>query len=382
MTTFLDKCVYKLDFSNRKLKPRSDLVVFIITDNVYDAYTPEDIKMLIYQPLKRIRDYAPKNFIELPSGIMIESSFINYFENKEVTFRLKSYNNFENKDVMEERLPYYNALPVFRTEIGGELGLVINESEIETDEDEIKIQKERRRDLKNLRFKQDEEENQKNPFSFINLCFHGYDIWCEKFYTSRFLKYETWFKKGCRHREGDLPAEIIYYENEDCQEEDKCLDLIKCIHRSLLQPGKAIEKWYKNEELCRENGKPDWIEYYRNGSVKSVQWIDLANNKTQLEEQSKFEYYPLLYCFTDLEKSENSQTEFGISKSILGSKKSESWRDIVGYDRNGDKPAYIEYYENGNKKEEAWYQNHRLKRIVEHDENGNKIERWFQITYG
>lgn len=219
----------------------------------------------------------------------------------------------------------------------------------------------------------------KNSINFFHLYLHGYDIICQKNYVNKFLKAELWHKlKGnlereyyFEHRTDDLPSVTVYYNNQGCQEPDICQNIMTgdCVHRFLIQPQKEYEKWCIEDKLYRDKDKPCLIHYYRNGSVQSVNWHD-CESKNKLDEPVEIEFYPLLHCFTDVS---NSETQFGISKTILGSKQREVWKTETGIYRNEDKPAVIEYYRNGNKQRESWYVNHRLFRTAEYPADGGQI---------
>ena len=44
---YLDKCVSKIDLLFRKLKPNRNLIVFIVNESTYVAYTLSDVKKII-----------------------------------------------------------------------------------------------------------------------------------------------------------------------------------------------------------------------------------------------------------------------------------------------------------------------------------------------
>jgi hypothetical protein len=116
---------------------------------------------------------------------------------------------------------------------------------------------------------------------------------------------EVWYKNGVKHRDSG-PAETQYYENGN----------------------KGIETWYVDGKLHRVDG-PTVVTYYENGNKKTDEWC--------INDRHKHRYYSIVNNYN---RSYRSQTEVKV--------------DGEGYHRE-DGPAYIEYYENGNKKYEAWY---------------------------
>lgn len=65
-------------------------------------------------------------------------------------------------------------------------------------------------------------------------------------------RYESWYQNGHQHRDGDLPAQIEYYENGF----------------------KQYERWYFIDKLCRDNDKPNLIKYDDSGNIIEEQWFD------------------------------------------------------------------------------------------------------------
>ena len=64
------------------------------------------------------------------------------------------------------------------------------------------------------------------------------------------ISYQEWYKKGVLHRDGDLPAEIFYDSN-----------------RQITYKG-----WYKKGKLHRDGDLPAEIWYYPSGEIKRQHW--------------------------------------------------------------------------------------------------------------
>lgn len=114
-------------------------------------------------------------------------------------------------------------------------------------------------------------------------------------------QYERWLNGNVIHRENDLPATIQWY------------------------PDFITYEWYINGEKMRLGDKPNYVETYYDGSVKSEKW----NNR-------------------------EGDLPLWIGYAKDGSKEFEVWYINKKMDRKDDKPSYIFYYPNQQIKGEGW----------------------------
>ena len=260
--SYINKCVLKTDLLFRKLKPSSNLIVFILHKNLYFAYTLSDVKKIISDSKQHYIEGKEnlETFFYLPSGISLDSSFKDCFNRKINTlFLVKNENKFRigfdrNKQVFN----FYSVKPGLRkdidlNEIDTFLETEINEtnsdSENELDWTEIKAQQEKRLVLKN---KQEEKEKEKKQTGNYTETKH-FEMGVKQvlIYKNNKLKEEVWFQNDKRHRENDLPAVIYYFENGN----------------------KKGEYWYQNDIKHREGDLSAEIWYFENGNKKGEVWF-------------------------------------------------------------------------------------------------------------
>ena len=134
---YLDKCAVKTDLLFNKLKPNRNIIVFIVSESCYVAYTLLDMKAIMASSKNHYINDSNKlePFFYLPNGIVIDSSLSICFENKVNTMKLvrsepnKFYTGFgPNK----QTFVYYNVEPVFRKEINSQEDWTFKE-ELKTD---------------------------------------------------------------------------------------------------------------------------------------------------------------------------------------------------------------------------------------------------------
>lgn len=95
--SYIEKCIYKTDLLMNKLKPSSNLILFILSKNNYLGYTLSDMKQI----MKNSKNHYIENtdtlqtFFYLPNRIVIDSSLQHCFNNKANTMKLiKNKNKF------------------------------------------------------------------------------------------------------------------------------------------------------------------------------------------------------------------------------------------------------------------------------------------------
>ena len=96
--SYIGKCVNKTDLLLNKLKPSRNIIVFIVSENVYVAYTLNEMKEIM-TPVHNHRVETKENKLErffyLPNGIRSDSSLSICFNNNVNTMKLvKSENKF------------------------------------------------------------------------------------------------------------------------------------------------------------------------------------------------------------------------------------------------------------------------------------------------
>jgi antitoxin component YwqK of YwqJK toxin-antitoxin module len=119
-----------------------------------------------------------------------------------------------------------------------------------------------------------------------------------KYSTIDLVYQEEYYLGNKRHRDGDLPAYICYFDNGKISREEYFVN--GELHRGDNKP--AVISYYFSGEICseryfvngqshRDGGKPAYVDYYLNGKISfSVYLIDnvVMTNK-QVNEFKKFE---------------------------------------------------------------------------------------------
>lgn len=249
---------------------------------------------------------------------------------------------------------------------------------------------------------------------------------CVCTYKKNKLILEEWFANDKLHRDNDLPASIAYYETKEEKEKlSKLKEIwyqngeIKRNYEYSMKPeaspcwieyyenGNVKEKrWYKNGLLGKEekfwDDKPDLIQYYENGNEKRVEYHengilcrDCAPSVIEYYEngQKKMEenHYRNKEGSTE---HKHMVTEFYSKNNYEFNDKKKSQRWFVDgkvTNNEEDVPASVEYYENGNVKNEAWYKEGKLHRNGNHpafieyfpssslkNKGNRKQERWYK----
>ena len=356
--SYLDKCASKTDLFMNKLKPSRNLIVFIVSENCYVAYTLNEMKEIMastnnHYCVEHADTNKLKRFFYLPNGIRVDSSLKTCFENKVNTMKLvksenKFYLGFEDN---KQYYSYYSVEPVLRQNIGSDEDSTFNtettnndsnlrsdvDSDVEIDIVELKKQRDERKAREMLQIERKLNE-ERNTGDYIETKNYENGVECKIEYKNRIKRAEKWFINNRLNRDNDLSAWIIYYENGN----------------------KKLERWWYNDQQHRNNDNPAWIEYYENGNKQCEYWWNNDQRHRDNDLPACIDYY------------EN------------GNKQSESWWNNDQRHRDNDKPARIVYYENGNKKSESWWVNGQLHRdndlpaFIEYYENGNKqFESWW-----
>ncbi len=365
--SYMVKCAVMTDFYLSELKPCSDLIIFVLSDDVYIPVSRKDFKKIM--ELKQTHTEESTNinqsFYRIPNEIYIDSSLENCFKNKNNTMKLELKGRFKVVSKPSERtFCYYTVTPLKRKDINSDEKSVFDyEYEISSDSEDEKSSVEKQ-DIKML---SNEEIKMQNPVSstaeekifrdYIEEKFFENNTKCMKEYKNCILIDEKWFQNDKLHRDHDLPAVITCYENGN----------------------KKSDAWYNNGKQHRNVNKvnktseiknlPAYIEYYENGVVKQEEWWQ--NNK-----KNRFN-------MIDEVKNYDNRYPCLISYFQNGNKKEEKWFQNDKLHRDDDLQADIIYYENGNKKMEMWFQNGKTNRnydlpaVISYYENGNmKDQRW------
>ena len=160
--SYLDKCSEQTDLFFNKLKPSRNIIVFIVSENCYVAYTLNDIKEIMGCEKNHYIEGLEKleTFFYLPNGIRVDSSLSNCFENKVNTMKLiESKNKFYiGIDTNKQIYSYYSVEAVLRQainsdedstfdfELNNKSNLQLNtESDIEIDMKQLQIQRDERK---------------------------------------------------------------------------------------------------------------------------------------------------------------------------------------------------------------------------------------------
>ena len=396
--SYLNKCSEQTDLFLKKLKPSRNIIVFIVSENCYVAYTLNDIREIMSCEKKHYIEGLEKleTFFYLPNGIRVDSSLSNCFENKVNTMKLiesknKFYLGFEtNKQIYS----YYSVEAVLRQAINSDedstfdLDLqeeTLTDSDVEIDTVQLQIQRDERkvREIIQLERKQEilesnnyfneeeyytdydnDEEEIKTRFETIDF---GNGITCVLDYKNDLKHTETWFLNGLKNREGDLPSKIEFHKNGN----------------------KFIESWHINDLLHRADDKPAYIGYLQSG-IKQVEVWYLDGKQQRMDDKpSSVHYYEnknIQYELwgSGLDHHRDNDMPAWIGYYNDGKKQFEEWFTDGKMNRNNDRPQEVRFYRNGNKKEETWRINNELKRnnnlchYISYYENGNKAtEQWW-----
>ena len=93
--SYLDKCIEKRDLLMNKLKPSRNLIVFIVSENCYIAYTLNDMKEIMILANNHYVGDKLERFFYLPNGIRVDSSLKTCFDSNVNTMKLiESKNKF------------------------------------------------------------------------------------------------------------------------------------------------------------------------------------------------------------------------------------------------------------------------------------------------
>lgn len=146
---------------------------------------------------------------------------------------------------------------------------------------------------------------------------------------------EIWYKNGNTHRT-DGPANREWHKNGK-------------IH---------LEYWKIDGILHREKG-PAYIKWYENGIKEKETWNII--NKKQIENyNTSYEGFTIDRGLPPSELHKEDGPAY-IELYNNGQKKTEIWyKNNQKYRKEG--PAFMEWYENGNKKSEIWYKNNHIYR--------------------
>ena len=325
--SYLEKCTEKRDLLMNKLKPSRNLIVFIVSENVYVAYTLNEMKEIM-TPIHNhyVEDINLERFFYLPNGIRIDSSLSICFEQKANTMKLvKSKNKFHRGfDDNKQYHSYYSVEAVLRQNIDSDEDSTFNtelnektnsDSDVEIDTALLLRQRDERKAREKVQIERNLIEG-RNTGDYIETKNYENGVECKIGYENGIKRVERWFINNELNRDNDLPARIDYYENGN----------------------KQIEEWRINGQEHRNNDNPACIIYYSNGNKKLEEWWIDNQQHRENDNPACIVYYE------------------------HGNKQSEQWWINNQRHRDNDRPAYIYYYENGNKEYERWYINGRQHR--------------------
>ena len=371
--SYIEKCAEKRDLLFNKLKPSRNLIVFIVSENVYVAYTLNEMKEIMTPVNNHYVEDTNKleRFFYLPNGIRIDSSLKTCFEQKTNTMKLvksenKFYLGFEDN---KQYHGYYSVEAVLRHTIDSNEESTFtteytdktnSESDVEIDTALLLKQRNERKAKEKLQIerKLDEERNTGNYTETIN---YENGVECKIEYVNRNKRIEKWFTNNILNRDNDLPAWIEYYENGNKKYEEWLIN--DQLHRDNELPAqieyyengnKESEVWIINDEVHRDNGLPACINYYENGNKKYEEWWKNDQRHRDNDLPADIDYY------------ENKN------------KRCESWWVNGQRHRTNDNPARIKYHENGNKRSEEWliddllYRDNNLPTYIDYYEDGIK----------
>lgn len=382
--SYLNKCVVKTDFYLRTLKPTSNLIIFIVSNDIYIPVSRNDLSKIISLKQEHYIEDTNKleSFYKIPNEIHVDSSLEKCFKNKNNTMKLELKDKFRIDSNKNKRLfSYYSVTPLKRKEIESDTKessyFEKIENEINSDsEDEnnidwnLIIQESKARQMfrnEQKRIDNSETKDERQSFSeaVVNECK------CHKEYRNSVLYEEMWYNNRGFHRDGDLSARIFYYENGN----------------------KKSESWYKNGKMIRDNDLPVHTEFYENGNKKYEGWRNDDDRRVSRDLPDRIDYYE-----NGNKKKENwtknytDYRESGLPTTILyyknGNKQEEQWFKNHGHYREGDLPSVIKYYENGVKNSEEWKKSfsfykreNNLPNFILYNPKGNKKEEiWYDET--
>lgn len=167
------------------------------------------------------------------------------------------------------------------------------------------------------------------------------------------LRREWLDSQGRKHRDDDKPAEIMYFENGNIWSEG----------------------WYINGQRRRDGDKPAVIYYYENGVIEnqSTWGSDGIEHCVWYYEDGNIQREVWTDSFHKPHRDGDKPA--GIQYYLNGNIKCEHWDQHGNHYRESDKPAVIWYYENGNIQSKCWCNNGKGYR----DREGDKpayIEYW------
>ena len=359
---YIGKCVNKTDKLMNKLNPSRNLIIFIVSENVYIAYTLNEIKEIMTPVNNHYVEDKFERFFYLSNKIVIDSSLKTCFNNNVNTMKLvKSKNKFSQDN--KEYYDYYTVEAVSRQSIGSDEESTFNtEYEDKNDNDTNLLSKVESNTVEKAKEKPQIERKLDNRTSSYTVITHYENgIECKTDYTNEIKRRETWFTNNILNRDNDLPTRIEYYENGSKKSEEWWKNGRK--HRTNDNPAcidyyengnKKSEEWSIGDQVHRDNDLPAFIEYFENGNKESESWwVNGQQHRDNNDLYALIEYY------------EN------------GNKQSEEWWKNGQRHRNNDLPARIHFHENGNKRSEEWWTNNRQRRnkdpiFIEYDEDGTK----------
>ena len=292
--SYIEKCTEKKDLLFNKLKPSRNLIVFIVSENVYVAYTLNEMKEIM-TPIHNhyVEDINLERFFYLPNGIRIDSSLSICFNNNVNTMKLvksenKFYTGFETN---KQYYSYYSVEAVLRQTIDSEEESTFDteytdktnsDSEVEIDTVELEKQRDERKAKEKLQIERKLNEERKTG-NYTEIKNYENGVRCELIYENKITVRETWFKNELKHREDDLPAQIVY---KNGREKERHWWIDNQRHRTNGKPAyikfdekqrREEECWWKYGQRYRSNNLPVCVEYYENGNKKCEEWF--VNNK-------------------------------------------------------------------------------------------------------
>ena len=415
----------------KKLKPCSNLIVFVLNDNFYIPVSRDDLAYVMKSGKKHYNEDTNKlqTFYKVVYQIAVDESLENCFKNRNNTMKLEVKGEYrigfgENKKVFN----FYGVTPLERKEIlkdkeqtekssfdeivdNEKRDEIENDSENETEKqidwNEVKRQDEER---KEKQLKQEEkrtgnysrteffEENNKKVMKYENFVLKS-ETWFRndlihreskedhlpayiEYYESGNIAVKKWYKEGKLHRINE-PAWLEWYESgekkaEGWYQEDICymndegkgLPFVTYYHEN---GNKQLELWFQNGEDHRDHNLPSHITYYKNGNKEHEGWYRNGKRYRDPKVEPSGEIINLPVWIKYYEN---------------GNKEYEIWCNENGHVHRGNLPAQIFYYKNGNIRKEEWYRNGEIYResdlptSIIYNENGNKErEKWFNKNH-
>lgn len=123
--SYLNKCIVKETLNKRKLKPSFNLIIFVVSENVYIPVTRQALKFIMKNKENHCIEGTKKfeNFFKLSNEIWVDSSLETCFNNRNNTMKLKlSANRFkmecdsDSENVSDKYVYYYTATATLTTE--------------------------------------------------------------------------------------------------------------------------------------------------------------------------------------------------------------------------------------------------------------------------